>query len=266
MLSSPGLQPKPLSWPPLPTQRRPRRTEQEHLPQEEVQEVLQQLGTFSHTHTEFLKFLEVVKEDIKDKSEQWDMVKKSETGLGKDIQKYAAIQMFMLRKFTRRMSKYERVLEVSVQRICLAHRNGDPVEELVARHHKVLLKLKRRLKHMLDVSDKYYIMDLASSPGSSPSTGSSSSYFSWSNSSLSLDSTWGSAISLSSPSCSSSPSLSPLPSLLGPPDSASSPPGSRLRPLSSLLDQLLVLGRSYTHTGQQQRMRITSLRRRSSSV
>ena len=35
-------------------------------------------------------------------------------------------------------------------------RGGEESQSLVSRHHKVILKMRRRLKHMMDVSDRYH--------------------------------------------------------------------------------------------------------------
>merc|ERR1712107_232736 len=116
---------------------------------------------------------------------------------------------------------------------------------LIATHMRILVKMKRRLKHMMDVSDKYFLTDLmdtihllgkATSELAPPveqfSVGSASSCSSF----LSLDlSTSTSYLSLSSPSVSYTSSSSS--------SSSSGPSRPKLRPFRSFVDQLVVLAR-----------------------
>merc|ERR1712130_576219 len=104
-------------------------------------------------------------------------------------------------------------------------------------HMHILVKMKRRLKHMMDVSDKYFLTDLldtlhllgqATSELAPPMEGEGYNMDSLSSSS-SFDnlSTSTSYLSLSSSSTAPSRHL-------------------KLRPFRSLLDQLVVLGKTYT--------------------
>merc|ERR1711978_794354 len=122
---------------------------------------------------------------------------------------------------------------------------------LIATHMRILVKMKRRLKHMMDVSDKYFLTDLMDTihllgkatselaPPVEPFSVSSASSF------LSLDlSTSTSYLSLSSPSVSYTSSSSSSSA------SSSAPSRPKLRPFRSLVDQLVVLSKTYTEQGK----------------
>merc|ERR1712107_799982 len=116
---------------------------------------------------------------------------------------------------------------------------------LIATHMRILVKMKRRLKHMMDVSDKYFLTDLmdtihllgkATSELAPPVAQFSVSNASSCSSFLSLDlSTSTSYLSLSSPSVSYTSS-----------SSSSGPSRPKLRPFRSFVDQLVVLSKTYT--------------------
>jgi len=222
------------------------------------------LEELEQLQNEFESFLRVVDQDIRVKTEYWSALKKRrgegwggsrEIGpLGKKLETYASIQSFMLRRYSKRISKFQGASIESQRRICEVYRSEwerERAEVLIERHLHILVKMKRRLKHMMDVSDKYFLADLLDtlhllghatselSPQleerymeSTPSSCSSFDDLSTSTSYLSL----------------SSPSISYISSS----SSSTEAPHHRpkLRPFRSLLDQLLVLGKTYTERGE----------------
>merc|ERR1712218_688499 len=185
----------------------------------------------------FERFLGLVNEDIETKTEYWAGVKKkdgwgSTTELGhqtKKLETYASIQHFMLRRYSKRISKFQAASVKSLKRISEVSISEE--------------KMKRRLKHMMDVSDKYFLTDLmdtihllgkAASELAPPVEQFSVSSASSCSSFLSLDlstSTSTSYLSLSSPSTSYTSSSSSSSS------SSSAPSRPKLRPFRSLVDQ-----------------------------
>merc|ERR1712130_874170 len=180
--------------------------------------------------------------------------------LGKKLETYASIQSFMLHRYSKRIAKFRKASLESQRRICEVYSLSECEREswaevLIERHMHILVKMKRRLKHMMDVSDKYFLTDLldtlhllgqATSELAPPMEGEGYNMDSLSSSS-SFDtlSTSPSYLSLSSPtipsiSCTSSSS-----------SSSSTAPSRhlKLRPFRSLLDQLVVLGKTYTERG-----------------
>ena len=224
------------------------------------------LEELEQLQNEFESFLGVVNQDIEAKTEYWSALKKGEAGwessreigpLGKKLETYASIQSFMLRRYSKRIAKFRRASVESQRRICEAYSLSEwergRAEVLIERHMHILVKMKRRLKHMMDVSDKYFLTDLLDTlhllgqatselaPSielerymSSPSSCSSFDDLSTSTSYLSLSSP--STSYTSSTSCSSS--------------SSSAPSRPKLRPFRSLVDQLVVLSKTYTEQGE----------------
>merc|ERR1712004_396679 len=179
----------------------------------------------------FERFLGLVNEDIETKTEYWAGVMKrdgwgSTTELGqqtKKLETYASIQHFMLRRYSKRISKFQAASVKSLKRISEVSISDEETKVLIATHMRILVKMKRRLKHMMDVSDKYFLTDL-----------------------MDTIHLLGKATSELAPpveqfSVSSASSCSSF--------SSSAPNRPKLRPFRSLVDQLVVLSKTYTEQG-----------------
>ena len=220
------------------------------------------LGELEQLQNEFESFLSVVNQDIEAKTEYWSVLKKGEVERrasrgelgrrGKKLETYASIQRFMLRRYSKRISRFLKASVESLRRICeVCSSEGERAEELIDTHVHILVKMKRRLKHMMDVSDKYFLTDLADTldllgqatselahPMEESYVGGTSSCSSISD----LSTCSSSYLSLSSPSISYISSSSS--------SSSTAPHHPKLRPFRSLLDQLIVLGKTYTERGE----------------
>ena len=236
-------------------------------------------------HEDFTQFVSVVQEDIHTKTDQWVMVKYSVDSYSNNIRTYAAIQIFMLRRYNRRIHSFRETVLESVRNICDAYwkeeKEGDKCEgrgeegvrggrvgKLVKQHLHILVKMKRRLKHMMDVTDKYLLSSMVDTLGSptilhcthldpslqgkflqSRSLSVSQSIDS-SSSSESLDYSVSPQLylSYSSPSisCSRSTSCSPNSTVSSKLDLTN----RKLMTLRSVSDHLGVLTRTYTQSGE----------------
>merc|ERR1712088_808435 len=209
------------------------------------------LGELEQLQNEFESFLSVVNQDIEAKTEYWSVLKKGEVERrasrgelgrrGKKLETYASIQRFMLRRYSKRILRFLKASVESLRRICevcSSEGERERAEELIDTHVHILVKMKRRLKHMMDVSDKYFLTDLADTldllgqatselahPMEESYVGGTSSCSSISD----LSTCSSSYLSLSSSSTSST-----------------APHQPKLHPFRSLLDQLIVLGKTYT--------------------
>ena len=223
------------------------------------------LGELEQLQNEFESFLSVVNQDIEAKTEYWSVLKKGEVERrasrgklgrrGKKLETYASIQRFMLRRYSKRISRFLKASVESLRRICevcSSEGERERAEELIDTHVHILVKMKRRLKHMMDVSDKYFLTDLADTldllgqatselahPMEESYVGGTSSCSSISD----LSTCSSSYLSLSSPSISYISSSSSS-------SSSTAPHQPKLRPFRSLLDQLIVLGKTYTERGE----------------
>jgi len=134
--------------------RKPSRVEQASLPEEYLH--------LRKVNSDFEQFLDVVLEDLKVKSENLRKFKASETSNMHD-KSYATLQIFMLQKYSNRIQNFKTVSVQSIERICEAHREPESsqvVAILVEKYSKVLGKMKRRMKHMIDVSEKYAVVEI----------------------------------------------------------------------------------------------------------
>jgi len=134
--------------------RKTSRVEQAFLP-EEYQHLRK-------VNSEFEQFLDVVLEDLKVKLEKLRKFKASDTSNIHD-KSYATLQIFMLQKYSNRIHNFKTVSVQSIERICQAHRepqSPQTVTVMVEKYSKVLGKMKRRMKHMIDVSEKHAVVEI----------------------------------------------------------------------------------------------------------
>jgi len=111
-------------------------------------------------HADFEQFLNVVVEDLKEKVEKLRRFKALErTGQERS---YSNLQLYMLDKYSSRIANFRVVSSVSIENICLIH-NQTPtmdISSLVKKYGKVVTKMKRRMKDMIDVTDKYAVVEI----------------------------------------------------------------------------------------------------------
>jgi len=134
--------------------RKTSRIEQASLPEEYVH--------LRKVNSEFEQFLDVVQDDLKVKLEKFKKFKSSENSSIHD-RSYATLQIFMLQKYSNRIHNFKTVSVQSIESICQAHKNPQSpqaVTMLVEKYSKVLGKMKRRMKHMIDVSEKYAVVEI----------------------------------------------------------------------------------------------------------
>ena len=134
--------------------RKASRVEQASLPEE-----YQHLRKMN---TDFEQFLNVVLDDLSIKLSNLMQFRTSETTNMHD-KSYATLQIFMLQKYSARIHNFKTVSVQSIENICQAHReHEDPHAgaRLVEKYSKVLGKMKRRMKHMIDVSEKYAVVEI----------------------------------------------------------------------------------------------------------
>ena len=103
-------------------------------------------------------FAEAVKDDINTKRAVWSLDKDS-ANLKANQRTYAYLYGLMLGLFLKRLNKFQKYSDSSISRICREfckkERNEEIVNLYVKKHIQSLEKMKRRMKHMIDVADKY---------------------------------------------------------------------------------------------------------------
>jgi len=135
------------------------------LPPSAFENILFHLNALKQSQEIFDQFLQIVEEDIQKKTKVLKSVKKSEQ-LSTNQKTYVSVQCFMLKRYLNRIKSFQQISDDSIAGICAEYcKDGgdyEKVGDLVNKHVDSLEKMKRRMKHMLDVSEKYAVNDLFS--------------------------------------------------------------------------------------------------------
>ena len=134
-------------------------TEVVKIPENQFHSLFNQFENLRKSQTDFDQFLVMVRIDLMTKSDGLKKIKTCELSSRGD-KSYARVQIFMLSQYMMRMTKLEDVSKKSIDNICRKHYNDENVEDLVAQHIDVLVKMKRRMKQMIDVSERYAVVDM----------------------------------------------------------------------------------------------------------
>jgi len=108
---------------------------------------------------DFESFLQVVSEDLSVKIETLKKLKSTEQA-GVANRTDANLKVFMLTQYSSRVSRFRGVSASSLLSMSRKLERGEDVTTLVTKHLSVLEKMKRRMKHMLDVAEKYQVQDI----------------------------------------------------------------------------------------------------------
>jgi len=222
--------------------------------------ILFHLNELKTSQDMFDQFLEVVEEDVKTKTKLLQLLRLNDQ-LSKNQNTYAAVQIFMLKRYSNRIKSFQKASDNSISNICEEYskpgRDDDKVSDLVNKHIAVLEKMKRRMKHIIDVSEKYAVVDIFTAIDDlsedsfdlDPSSGVKDQRMTQSVTSLSTDK-YGSYSSPSSSRISSPSSLYSSKSTASSRSSLSLTrfPNSKpsLRPIKSLSDHISVLTKTYS--------------------
>ena len=108
---------------------------------------------------DFQNFLEVVSKDITSKTESLKKVKGS--GQASITNKADAnVQLFMLGQYRHRIARFSAVSSSSLHNISSKLHAGHQVDAMVTKHMAITAKMKRRMKQMLDVAEKYAVEEI----------------------------------------------------------------------------------------------------------
>eukprot|EP00092_Neocalanus_flemingeri_P087109 GFUD01109867.1.p1 GENE.GFUD01109867.1~~GFUD01109867.1.p1 ORF type:complete len:262 (+),score=60.23 GFUD01109867.1:47-832(+) len=125
--------------------------------------ILFHFNTLKSEQELFDQFMEVVDKDVKSKTNVLKWLRLNDH-ITTNQNMYAAVQIFMLKLYSTRIKSFQKASEKSFANIyeeyCKDNRDSDKVSDLVNKHIQVLVKMKRRMKHIIDVSEKYAVIDL----------------------------------------------------------------------------------------------------------
>jgi len=122
--------------------------------------ILFYLNTLKTSQTMFDQFMAVVEEDLTIKIESLETIRLN-VHLGSHRRTIVNVQIMMLKCYSSRVKSFEKVSDNSILNICEQYKKDDRddvrIGYLVKRHIQILVKMKRRMKAILDVSEKYSV-------------------------------------------------------------------------------------------------------------
>ena len=129
---------------------------------QEVPSLPEELTSLGVAQKEFELFTTAVLDDLEAKVASLKKFKASYTTSYHD-RSYAALQIFMLQMYSSRIENFRNGSVKSIENICAMLDQGESPEKLngcVDTFHCGLSKMKTRMKHMIDVSDKYAVVEI----------------------------------------------------------------------------------------------------------
>lgn len=121
-----------------------------------------ELKALGEAQVDFEQFTVAVVEDLTIKLANLKRFKLSESATIHE-RSYATLQIFMLQKYSNRIASFKNVSTKSIENICRKFEENEPMEKLqdyVDQFKSCLAKMKTRMKHMIDVSDKYAVIEI----------------------------------------------------------------------------------------------------------
>jgi len=107
-------------------------------------------------HQEFTSFLSVVLADLRAKKAQLRQGLRDTNS----SQGFKRVQLFMINQYISRIHRFQAVADASLGSLCNGAASEAETRELEVKHLEVLLKMKRRMKQMMDVSEKYAVTQI----------------------------------------------------------------------------------------------------------
>jgi len=115
-------------------------------------------------HDEFEEFLNVVVDDLSEKVSKLRLYRTQEISNSASVKErnYTSLQIYMLDKYRVRIERFRRSSCDSVDNIFCLHNRDQPtdVSNMVKKYNKAVSKMKRRMKDMIDVTDKYAVVEI----------------------------------------------------------------------------------------------------------
>merc|ERR1719189_2074438 len=128
----------------------------------QVPSLPKELASLGVAQKEFELFTAAVLDDLEAKVASLKKFKASYTTSYHD-RSYAALQIFMLQMYSSRIESFRSESVKSIESICAMLEEGESTEKLngcMETFHCGLTKMKTRMKHMIDVSDKYAVVEI----------------------------------------------------------------------------------------------------------
>ena len=109
---------------------------------------------------EFENFISEVSDDLLTKVSQLKAMKHNESATWME-RSYASVQLIILNQYLHRVNRFKVLSKHSLEDLCKTLKDEAKRISMIAQHINTIGKLKRRLKHMLDVTDRYLGADIS---------------------------------------------------------------------------------------------------------
>jgi hypothetical protein len=121
------------------------------------------LNVLKSSQSMFDQFTAAVEEDIKIKVNLLESMRLN-MDLSSNQRTFVNVQIMMLKCYSNRVKSFQKVSDNSISKICNEYykneRDDGTIGYLVKKHIQSLVKMKRRMKQILDVSEKCAVIDL----------------------------------------------------------------------------------------------------------
>ena len=105
-------------------------------------------------NADFTEFSCVVKRDLDDKTVVLMNLKEDKWSTRSD-KSYARIQLFMMNQYVKRLSRFDFLHQQSLLKMSKRYLRGEDLTDMVTVHGNIVTKMLRRMKMMMDVTEKY---------------------------------------------------------------------------------------------------------------
>ena len=105
-------------------------------------------------NADFTEFSCVVKRDLDDKIVVLMNLKEDKWSTRSD-KSYARIQLFMMNQYVKRLSRFDFLHQQSLLKMSKRYLRGEDLTDMVTVHGNIVTKMLRRMKMMMDVTEKY---------------------------------------------------------------------------------------------------------------
>ena len=110
--------------------------------------------------SEFHPFLTTVRSDLIEKSTTLKSLRERKDSNKLD-KNHANVQLFMIQQYSQRLEQFDFLCKQSLLKLSQRFLCGEELEAKVEKHVSILTKMKRRMKMILDVSEKYVTLEMA---------------------------------------------------------------------------------------------------------
>lgn len=131
--------------------------------QERREPNLERFIELKQVHTDFERFLGVVQADLEEKLDKLKRFKASDN-INIHDKSYASLQIFMLHKYSHIVENFKTVSvksAVNISKKLDKDKNKvKDIDDLVNQYKAILERMKRRMKRMIDVTEKYAVVEI----------------------------------------------------------------------------------------------------------